>query len=153
MADITKKWRGRTITGDAATVERVVDELELQRAKLAATKEKWGEGNERMVRLCRAFPTLRGVPGTDPWNALHLLEWLCTSGGVTTGSSHAARFILQVWNPSTDWGALAMKSLSEEGLGLQNVELQPFNVVKALAVWDSEHEAAFLAWAELPFWP
>src|SRR5688572_31267540 len=80
-------------------------------------------------------PTLRGVPGTDPWNAMQLLEWLCTSGGVTTGSRHAARFVLQVWNPSTDWGALAMAPPAEEGLGLKGVELAPFNVVEALALW------------------
>jgi hypothetical protein len=106
-----------------------------------------------MTRLCRSFPTLRGVPGADPWNAMQLLEWLCTSGGVTTGSKHAARFVLQVWNPSTDWGALAMTPPAEEGLGLKGVELAPFNAVEALAVWDSDHGRAFREWCELPFWP
>jgi hypothetical protein len=153
MTIIKKPWNGGVITGEAAVVEHVIDELELQRSKLAATKEKWGTGDERMVRLCHAFPTLRGVPGTDPWNALRFLEWLCTSGGVTTGSKHAGRFVLQVWNPSTDWGALAMQPLAEEGLGLKDVELAPFNVVQALAAWDSDHERAFCDWAELPFWP
>jgi len=151
---IKRPWNGGVITGDKAVVDHVVDELELQRNKLAATKEKWGEGSsQRMVRLSHAFPTLPGVPGTDPWNAMHLLEWLCTSGAVTTGGKHAARFVLQVWNPSTDWGALAMKPAADEGLGLKDVELAPFNVVEALAVWDSDHDRAFREWCELPFWP
>jgi hypothetical protein len=52
-----------------------------------------------------------------------------------------------------NWGALAMKPPEEEGLGLTNVELAPFNVVEALAVWDLDHESAFRHWCELPFWP
>jgi hypothetical protein len=135
-------------------VARFSAELEQQRSKQSATLKRWGsDPAERMERLCRAFPTLRGQPGTSPWNAMHLLEWLCTGGGVTTGSHHAARFVLQVWNSSTDWGALAMKTPEKEGLGLASVELSAFNVVQALAVWDSDHESAFRHWCELPFWP
>ena len=154
MTTIKRSWSGGTITGESAVVEHVIDELELQRAKVAATKEKWGaDGNERMARLCRTFPTLRGVPGTEPWNAMHFLDWLCTSPAVTTGSDHAGRFVLQVWNPGTNWAELAMKSPADEGLGLKGIELEPFNVVQALAVWDSDHERAFLEWCALPFWP
>ena len=145
----TKRWNGGTLTGDAATLNGVAGELELARARSAATAERWGtEPEERMRRLCASFPTLRGAPGTDPWDALRLVEWLCTSGAVTTGSRFAGQFVLQVWNPTTDWGAQAKVSL-----GLTEVALPPFNVVLALAHWDDDHEGAFRAWAELPFWP
>lgn len=139
---------------EASIAARFIDDLEEQRRKQAATRERWGnDAAERMRRLCRAFPSLRGVPGADPWDAMHLLAWLCTSGAVTTGSRHAAKFVLQVWNNSTDWAELARKPTAEEGLGLADVEFEPFNAVQALAVWDTEHDNAFRAWCELPFWP
>jgi hypothetical protein len=153
----SRNFGGGVITGDADVVDRAVDELELVRAQQRAVVERWGAGGVaaggRMTRLCNAFPTLRGVPGTDPWNAMRFLEWLCASGAVTGGSRHAGRFVLQVWNASDDWGALAGAPVAEGGLGLKGVELLPFNVVDALASWDSDHTRAFRDWVELPFWP
>lgn len=153
-----KLSNGGVIDGDAAVIQRVADDFELQRARGLATRERWGEDNgaPRMTKLCHAFPTLRGVPGTDPWNAMVFLRWLCTSGAVTTGSRFAGQFVLQVWNPTTDWAQVALAPAGPEGLGLRADEvgrLEPFNLVRALAHWDSDHEDALRSWVELPFWP
>ncbi|MDD9940779.1 MAG: hypothetical protein OXU20_06935 [Myxococcales bacterium] len=148
---VTKRWNGGTVTGDAGVIDSVIDELELARARTAATIERWGSGDDpaaRMGRLCASFPSLRGVPGSDPWDAMQLLTWVCSSGAVTTGGRLAAQFVLQVWNPTTDWGAQARRILE-----IEDAELRPFNVVVALARWDDDHERAFRRWAELPFWP
>jgi len=118
--------------------------------------EFWGpEGHGRMTKLCRLFPGLRhGVPGVDPWDQMALLRWLCTSGAVTSGSGHAAKFVLHVWNSQIDWAAVARAPVGDgDGLGLRRVKLEPFNLRYALGVWDDEHEAAFRQWVNLPFFP
>jgi len=150
----SRRWERGTITGDdEGALDRVVDELEQQRVKSIRTVDEWGVGEQRMVSLCQRFPTLRTADGTDPWNPDRLLRWLLTSGAPTGGSRHAAKFVLSVWNTSTDWGAYARQPVSEGGLGLVDVEFEAFNVVHAMGVWDDEHQAAFMAWCELPFWP
>lgn len=158
MTVIRRQWRGREIEGEPDVVETAIDELEQARTKRAAVDKLWGNGGsaERMSRLCETLPTLRGVPGTRPWDAMALLRWLCTSGAVTSGSGHAARFVLQVWCADQDWAALATAPESEQGLGLRADEMraiEPFNPVAALAVWDWSHSAAFVMWCQLPFWP
>lgn len=49
-------------------------------------------------------------------------------------SYHAARFILAVWSKNDESSRT------------------PFDVIAALAVWNEEHRAAFLAWAATPSW-
>lgn len=152
----TRKWiNGTTVTGDSAHLDKMIKQLDTARQKELATKARWGRGDERMTTLCTGFPTLRGVPGTDPWDAIELLSWLVDSGAPTGGSRYAAAFCLQVWNCSEDWAALAMQPRHEGGLGLRkgSVHLEPFNVVRAHAVWDDEHARAFRAWVENPFHP
>ena len=61
-----------------------------------------------------------------------------------------ARFVLQVWNPSTDWKEVAR----ELGVDADSADvLAPFNVVASIGGWDEEHRKAFLNWCEAPFWP
>ena len=55
-----------------------------------------------MARLAHLFPSMRGVPGTDPWDAQQLIDWL-KSPAPTSGSSAAARFLLGVWNGGMIW--------------------------------------------------
>jgi hypothetical protein len=154
----TRRWQGKVITGpDEEMLDQVVQDLEREQELERRVRETWGEGGtgsrERMTRLCRHFPTLRGADGVDPWDPERLVRWLLTSGAPTGGSRHAAKFALLVWNSREDWGAYARRPIAEGGLGLSDVALEPFNPVDAMATWDNEHQDAFRLWCELPFWP
>jgi hypothetical protein len=89
---------------------------------------------QRMSGLALSFPGLVGAPGTLPFDAEALDAW-AAAGGIGNGSQHAARFVLSVWNYRAERAA------------------GPFNAVHALGVWDADHRAAFLAWAQDPWWP
>jgi len=116
----------------------------------ARKRELWGPiGSGSMERLCALFHSLDGVPGTRPWDAMVLLKWLCTSPGVSHGSSHAAKFVLRVWNSYTNWDEAA----HEEKLLKKSEHIKPFDMFEALACWDGGNAAAFRAWVEVPFWP
>jgi len=99
-----------TVSGKSEeAIAEAVAHLHRQELREAARRERWGEGGaEGMQRLCRLFPTLRGVPGTDPWEWDKLLEWL-TGPAPTSGSTWAALFVLGVWNPTTDWSDMAQE--------------------------------------------
>lgn len=100
-----------------------------------------------LERLAGHFPTLRGAPGVEPWDAEELLRWLCTSPAATHGGAHAAAFLLQVYNPGVDWREHAQE------LGLEAHGALPFNLVEAFAAWDRTHRAGLRAWTEAPFFP
>ena len=101
-------------------------------------------GNERMSRLCESFPSLRNKPGTRPWNQHEFARW---AGGParTSGSMHAAAFVLGVWN-----GQSVGRS---EPLWYEEFGVIGFDAVWAMGVWDGAHQRAFIAWCEHPFWP
>lgn len=61
-----------------------------------------------MAWLCRQFPTLIGMPGTDPFDAIALHAWV-RSGAATSGSRHAVRFVLQVWNCTERWKVVMLR--------------------------------------------
>jgi hypothetical protein len=95
--------RRRRVHGErsprAEAVDRMVDDLELQKARRAATLERWGTQNhEQMKRLCKSFPTLQVADGLEPWDPIRFLRWLCTSGAVTTGSRLPGKFVCRVWH-------------------------------------------------------
>lgn len=139
---------------DEEAKRRFFDDLDKQRAIAADRSALWGaDRNVSMVRLCQSFPTLRGAPGTDPWDPMALLRWIL-GGAATSGNTHAVKFVLQVWNSRVDWQQIARAPADSEheGLGIKDAVLSPFNVVDALAVWDDEHTQAFLKWAHTPFW-
>lgn len=98
---------------------------------------------ELMERLCNSFPALRGVPGTAPWDQRRFAKW--ASGGISTAERLAAAFVLSVWNGGTpaDGGWWNQKPY----------HVGRFDVVNAFGRWDSEQQAAFLAWCADPFWP
>lgn len=91
------------------------------------------ELRDRMTGLARGFPSMRCAPGIDPWDPAALNYW--ASGPASHGERHAARFLLSVWDTSTDW------------------EAGKFDVLEALRAWDLPHRAAFLEWASDPWWP
>lgn len=136
----TMKYRGGTLTGDEAHVRRAVAEMEKERELRA----RWPEdGYEAMVALAKRFPSMRGVPGTDPFEVGALVRWL-NGPAPTSGSRHAAMFLLHVWNAETDWREFGLKVKAGYGR---------FNLGRAVASWDYEHRAACLEWLEAPFFP
>lgn len=96
---------------------------------------------ERMSQLAESFHQLRhGVPGVRPFDAQKLARWLKTSGAVTSGSGHAARFVLSVW--------IGEVELKRDFRGVAT-----FDMHAALKCWDDGHRAAFMAWVRAPWWP
>lgn len=150
----TRKYRGGTISGDSAeAVNAAIADLEARDAREARRRERWGDGDESMARLVAAFPTLRRslgglVDGVGDWDVDVFLTWTC-GPEPGSGALDAARFVLSVWNGSTDWTAAAR----DMRLLKRGQRLDKFDAVKAISNWDAEHVAAFVSWVELPFWP
>jgi hypothetical protein len=91
---------------------QILDEHAQQLDHQAQRRTLWGEiGPSSMTRLAKMFPSLRDVPGVEPWDATRLLEWLC-GPAPTSGSTWAALFVLGVWNDS-DWQEVARDVLPE----------------------------------------
>lgn len=98
----------------------------------------------RMVDLCLSFPSLRGVPGTKPWDQYEFAEWASgpePGSGAAAPSSCAilaAQFVLSVWSGSSrdPWW-----------------DCGTFDVVRAFTIWDDAHQAAFLEWCKSPILP
>jgi hypothetical protein len=128
-------YRGGQITAETKeAAEEFIAELDRGAEVYRKTKERWpGTNDLQMARLAHLFPSMRGVPGASPWNALWLIEWL-SSPAPTSGSAAAARFLLGVWNG---------------GDGLK----KRFDLFEAWSSWDDAHRKAALQWLELPFWP
>lgn len=129
---------GKEIWGpDEESVKKLVASLEEQKRQAA----QWPKGSEaQMAALGALFPSLRGVPGVDPWNADAIIAWAKT-GAPTSGSIWAARFLLSVWNSSTDWAELGLPPPGR------------FDLFEAWGSWDSAHRAAALRWLTAPFHP
>jgi hypothetical protein len=127
---------GGVITGpDEESVRGFVSLIEQQRAR----RDRWPrDGREAMTTLAALFPSMRGVPGTDPWNVEMLIEW-SNSGAPTSGSIWAARFLLSVWNPSTNWSEFGLPGAGK------------FDVHEAWSCWDDVHRAAAMKWLERRF--
>lgn len=88
--------------------------------------------DERMLDLVNSFPTLRNKFST--WNALQFEEWAC-GPEPSSGMKHAARFILEVWNPYDEW------------------KCGRFDWQRAISMWDDKHRKAFIDWLQAPFYP
>jgi hypothetical protein len=144
------------VTGpDEERVRRFVDSLVSQRIGRTA----WpADPREAMSVLAGLFPTMRRhdgtwVPGTKPWEALELVDWLNTSGEPTSGSRHAALFLLSVWNRD-DWQVHGLKVRKLDAKAWKgNRRIGRFDFSDAWASWDQKHRQAALAWLANPFWP
>lgn len=100
-------------------------------------KGHWRCSRARFVlEIVESFPSLRSAPRM-PWSATTFYRWARTSPSITSGSHHAAAFVLSVWDSTGPWskGHLA------------------FNVVRAFQSWDESHRNAFRRWAANPWWP
>ncbi len=135
---------GREWTGPAALVEKVRSEISAAEERRA----RWPKDvNAAMSQLAHSFPSLKGQPGTEPWNSLEFLHWLC-GPAPGSGAVHAGRFVLGVWSPSTDWVVVAQ----EKGIGGAGAARR-FDLFEALGTWDRAHVAACSAFMDAPFWP
>lgn len=85
-------------------------------------------------QLAVSFPSLANQPGVTPWDSLALDAWAC-GPAPSHGMLCAARFVLAVWDPNTDW------------------RCGRFDLMEAMGVWDVAHHRAFVAWALAPWWP
>ena len=123
----------------------LLDEFRASMEKERKRRERWPRDYRlAMSEMAKLFPTMRGVPGTDPWNVEKLIAWLNT-GAPTSGSWHAVMFLLGVWNPHTKW--------NKEGVRMRKGASGKFDMFAALAVWDGQHLQAMQEWIAAPFWP
>ncbi len=138
QSPVSIAYKGGVITGpDDASVRELIMNMETSAAKRA----RWPEdGRLAMTALAKLLPSMRDVPGIDPWNADELIAW-CRTGAPTSGSGWAARFLLSVWNPSTNWNELGLPGAGR------------FDLMEAWPVLDEAHQAAILKWLDAPFWP
>lgn len=126
--------------------EDVLEEFKRSLEKSRECIAHWPQDyRQKMVALAKLFPSMRGVPGTDPWDVESLIKWM-NGPATTSGSWNAAIFLLGVWNPHTDWK-------KECGLKVRKGGIGRFDLFRALGCWDAQHEAAFLEWVKYPFWP
>ena len=125
-------------------VDELVSHLNHADAVERETKRRWPgtTPEERMSALAGRFPSMRDIPGADPWDEVAILHW-CNSGAPTGGSRWAARFLLAVWNPHTDW-TTTEPALTSDGR---------FDLFQAWNAWDDEHRAAAMEWLQYPFYP
>jgi hypothetical protein len=136
-----------TITVDQrnTVLDEIAASIEADRQRSARRAARWpADYRQAMTVLAKLFPTMRGVPGTDPWNVEKLISWL-NSGAPTSGSWHAGMFLLGVWNPTTKW--------NKEGVRMRKGASGKFDLFAAFSTWDHHHIQAMHEWLAAPFWP
>lgn len=134
---------------DISAIAEAVEAFTHARSQHERRAVAWGKiGSESMTRLAKSFPSLRHAPGVEPWNVDKFLPW-ATSGVLSHGEVLAAKFVLSVWNPGTDWEDVAR----EGGLLDEGQRFRRFDLFEAMNVWDSAHVRAALTWLESPFFP
>lgn len=70
----------------------------------------WSEDrHQAMSELASLFPTLKKASGVKPWKASQFVRWAIFHGHCS-GSAHAVRFLLSVWNPDSDWRQLLIEA-------------------------------------------
>ena len=88
---------------------------------------------KRMEALALSFPSLEHAPGVSPWEPEVFAEW-AAGPAPSHGTRCAAPLVLLVWNSYAEWPC------------------GRFDLMDALACWDDRHRAAFIAWAQKPWW-
>jgi len=143
---VSVPYRGGMLTGPRDLVNQWIADSTRERALRA----RWPESTyDAMDALASLFPSMRELAACSPFNALELVKWL-NGPAPTSGSRHAAMFLLNVWNPDTNW----CRERFDDGTKLRGKpDAGRFNLGRAMSAWDVEHRAACLAWMEAPFWP
>ncbi len=103
-----KLEKGRIVdASDAAFAAEFEENIHRQQAREDRRREVWGDDNvEQIVRLAGSFPSLVDADGLDPWDPVAFLAW-AQGPASTSGSWHAAMFVLSVWNSTTDWSVVS----------------------------------------------
>ena len=112
--------------------------------------------DSRMLALIESFPSLRPCPSEffeDGFKPVAFGAWALMGGAqprelghAFMGRQDAAMFCLSVWDDCTDWDEHVPGLAREHDHGRFNMHL-------ALANWDHEHRAAFIAFCNNPWWP
>jgi len=78
---------------------------------------------QAMSQLASLFPTLSMATGVKPWNACQFVKWAAMHGHCS-GSAHAVRFVLSVWNADADWRQILKdaKASHEDPLPYQTLQ-------------------------------
>ena len=88
----------------------------------------------KMAAFARTFPSMAMATDVNFWDANALDRWV-TETPLSHGELVTARFLLAVWDDANAW------------------RCGRFELMEDLRVWDDRHRAAFLAWANDPWWP
>jgi hypothetical protein len=97
--------------------------------------------NLELIHLLTSFPSMANARIQD-WSGAYITRKEGEGGlldlylGASSGQKRVIEFCLSVWNQDTDWTDFGFR---------------PFNVAYAIGIWDDRHRAAFMAWAEDPF--
>ena len=93
--------------------------------------------------LLKSLPSLEriGAPVSQPFDAIQFLRWQCASNGISPGEALAGRLVLTVWDPASDWVAVAREH------GCRRPEMAArFDMFEAAAKWDPQHLHALAKW-------
>lgn len=107
---------------------------------------------QKMSDLCSSFPTLRGRPGTEPWDQHTFARW-ASGPAPSHGGRLAAAFVLSVWNGCSFHWDYQAREYEDPWFNEDPFNVGRFDVVVALQTWDASHHEAFLAWCRDPFYP
>jgi len=101
--------------------------------------------DERISQLAKSFPTLqnRACLRLRPFDAI---EFMRSAVGAGHGENLAIRFVLGVWNPSTDWKKVAREKKIKGNFAR-------FDIFEAMNCWDDMHICAMAQWINRPFFP
>lgn len=92
------------------------------------------ELKQNMAALARSFPCIAKYPAAKLWDSNALDKWAFDTP-ISHGELVTVRFLLAIWDPDFFW------------------RCGRFDFMDAFGVWDEQHRAAFLAWANDPWWP
>lgn len=68
---------------------------------------------QAMSMLVSLFPTLCTAEGVNPWSATEFVRWAALHGHCS-GSAHAVRFVLSVWNANADWREILKEAKADD---------------------------------------
>lgn len=97
-------------------------------------REQFDRGRvaDALSELGLAFSALVGMPGVCPFDAEALLAW-ARNARRSQNERDCAAFLLHVTDRRRDWGL-------------------EFDVVRVMASWAEDERAAFVEWAQHPWW-
>lgn len=110
--EFSMEYDGGIVTGsNEAAVRAAVAQMNGERKRAQERDRVFpGEVRDKMSTLCRKFPTLSEAP-IAPWDTDQFLLWVVLSAHCSA-AYHASRFVLSIWNTSTDWVDLVRREAS-----------------------------------------